>query len=82
MQVILEPTIQMTEEEIKAVRIVRDMLVDIESENDDKVSALNDNFLSYVDHLVSRNPFIVCVDFLSSLLVGANVEDENGFENQ
>ena len=81
MQVILEPTIQMTEEEIKAVRIVRDMLVDIESENDDKVSALNDNFLSYVD-FVSRNPFIVCVDFLSSLLVGANVEDENGIEKQ
>ena len=75
MQVILEPTIQMTEEEIKAVRIVRDMLVDIESENDDKVSALNDNFLDYTCSLVNRNPFVICVDYLSSLLVGAGVEE-------
>lgn len=76
MQVILKPTIKMTEEEIKAVRIVRDMLVDIESDNDDKVSALNENFLSYIDHLVNRNPFVVCVDYLSSLLVGAGIEKE------
>lgn len=76
MQVILKPTIKMTEEEIKAVRIVRDMLVDIESENDDKVSALNDNFLDYIEHLVNRNPFVVCVDYLSSLLVGAGVKDD------
>jgi hypothetical protein len=82
MQVILEPTIQMTEEEIKAVRIVRDMLVEVESGNVDQVSTLNENFLDYIDYLSNPNPFIVCVDFLSSLLVGAGVEDENGIEKQ
>ena len=80
MQVVLEPTIKMTEEEIKAVKLVRDMLVDIESDNDEKVSALNENFLSYTDHYTKHSPFIGCVDFLSSLLVGAGVEDENGEE--
>ena len=65
----------MTEEEIKAVRIVRDMLVDIESESNEKVSALNENFLSYIELFVNRSPFVICVDYLSSLLVGAGAED-------
>lgn len=82
MEVISKPIIKMTEEEIKAVRIVRDMLVEVESGNVDQVATLNENFLDYACSLVNRNPFVICVDYLSSLLVGASVEDENGIENQ
>lgn len=80
MQVISKPVIKMTEEEIKAVRIVRDMLVEVESQDIDQVGTLNENFVDYVCSLVNRNPFVICVDYLSSLLFGAGIEKEE--ENQ
>ena len=76
MQVISKPIIKMTEEEIKAVRIVRDMLVEVESQDIDQVGTLNENFLDYACAVVNRNPFVICVDYLSSLLYGAGIEKE------
>lgn len=78
MKLILRPKIELTKEEEKAVKLVRDMLVENETKENDQVDELNMIFLDYIDHFRTDSPFITCVDFLSALLYGAGVEDENG----
>lgn len=78
MKVVVRPKIELTEEEKKAVKLVRDMLVEIEGKFNDDISALEEIFCDYIDHYRTDSPFITCVDFLSALLWGAGVEDENG----
>ena len=67
MKVVVRPNILLNEEELKAVKLVRDMLVEVECV-EGVVPALEENYAEYLDRRTSREPFITCVDFLSSLL--------------
>ena len=75
MKVIVRPNIVLNEQELKAVKLVRDMLVEVECA-EGVVPALEENYADYLDGRTTREPFITCVDFLSSLL-WAMGEDEN-----
>ena len=75
MKVVVRPNILLNEEELKAVKLVRDMLVEVECE-EGVVPALEENYGEYIDGRTSKQSFITCVDFLSSLL-WAMGEDEN-----
>lgn len=76
MKVVVRPNILLNEEELKAVKLIRDMLVEVECV-EGVVPALEENYAEYVDKVVGKQSFITCVDFLSSLL-WAMGEDENG----
>ena len=67
MKVVVRPNILLNEEELKAVKLVRDMLVEVEC-TEGVVPALEENYAEYIDGRTSKQPFITCVDFLSSLL--------------
>ena len=67
MKVVVRPNIVLNEQELKAVKVVRDMLVEVECE-EGVVPALEENYFEYLDGRVNRQSFITCVDFLSSLL--------------
>jgi hypothetical protein len=75
MKVVVRPNILLNEEELKAVKLVRDMLVEVECV-EGVVPALEENYAEYIDGRTSKQSFITCVDFLSSLL-WAMGEDEN-----
>lgn len=75
MKVVVRPNIVLNEEELKAVKLIRDMLVEVECK-DGVVPALEENYAEYVDKIAGKQSFVTCVDFLSSLL-WAMGEDEN-----
>ena len=79
MKVVERPCIELTEEEIKATKLVRDMLVEVEC-LDGIVSALERNYVEYLETQQCHPPFITCVDFLSSLLwaMGEDLNEDYG----
>ena len=75
MKVVVRPNILLNEEELKAVKLIRDMLVAVECV-DGVVPALEENYAEYVDKIAGNQSFVTCVDFLSSLLWAVGEDEE------